>query len=142
MDLKKLMTTMGILGLLVFSVMAFIVTTQNENSVLFPITNHSLINSTYESLSGNLSSSEDKTATASANFGNITPTQQFGELEVTSIISPTRIMKTIIVGFWNIFIKLPQAILGVDPLVASLISSLILVFIIIGIWAIWKGVIS
>jgi len=141
MDLKKLLTNVAILGLFTFSIMAFIVTTQNDSGVPYPITSHPLINETYESLEGNLTSSETHGKIASGNFANITPTQEFGELEVTSIVSPTRIMRTIIVGFWNIFIKLPQVVLGIDSGVASLISSLVLIFIIIGIWAIWKGVI-
>jgi len=142
MDLKKLFSNMAITGLLIFSLMTFIVMTQYESSVENPITNNSIINSTYSDLSRNLTNSGDEAKTASSNFGNITPTQEYGELEVTSIVSPTKIAKTITVGFWNIFIKLPQIVLGVDPLVASLLSSILLLLLIIGIWAIWKGVVT
>lgn len=142
MDLKKLFTNMGIFGIFTFSILVFAVFVQNENEVNTPITDHTVINDTYNDLSENLISSSSQTKASLGNFENITPTQQYGELEVTSIISPTKIMKTIILGFWNIFVKLPQAVLGVDESIAGLISSLILIFIIIGIWAIWKGAIS
>lgn len=140
MDIKKMLGTMAILGLFVFSIMSFIVNVQNDSSVSNPITDNDLINDSYVDLRGNLSSSESKDA--ADNFGQVTPTQEFGELEVTSIVSPTKMIKSLIVGLWNIFIKLPQGILGVSPIVATLISSILLVFIIIGIWAIWKGVVS
>lgn len=143
MDIKQILKNMGILGIFVFSIMAFMVITQTNNDVSIPITNNTLINATYSDLEGNLTSAETRATRASGNFGNTTPTaRQFGELEVTSIVSPTRIAKTIIIGFWNIFIKLPQSILGVSQAVASLISSLLLISLIIGIWAIWKGVIK
>lgn len=142
MDLKKMLTNMGILGLFIFGMMAFIIITQINNEVSIPITNNTLINETYGSLSGNLTDAETQAQTGAENFGNVTVTRPLGELEVTSVISPTKVAKTIIVGLWNIFIKLPMVILGVSPAVASLISSLIVIFIVIGIWAIWKGVIS
>lgn len=140
MDIKKLLVNMGLLGLLVFSTIAFIVITQEDSNIENKITDNDLINETYEDLGESFSSSESETI--SDNFGKTPPTQQFGELEVTSILAPTRLAKSIIVGFWNIFIKLPQAVLGVSSGVASLINSILLIFIIIGMWAIWKGVIS
>jgi hypothetical protein len=142
MDLKKLFTNMAILGLFTFSLMAFILTTQNENDVQTPITNNTYINSSYGDLYDKLSDSKSSAEEASGNFANTTPTQEYGELEITSIVSPTTITKTILLGFYNIFIKLPQVILGVPSVVASLISAIIAVFIIIGIWAIWKGVVT
>ncbi len=142
MDIKRLFINMGILGLFVFGMMAFIITTQTSNSVNIPITNNTLINETYGDLSSSLSGSQTKSETVLGNFGNVTPTQQFGELEVKSIIPTTKIVKTITLGLWNILIKLPMVFLGVSPIVASLISSIIIMLLIIGVWAVWKGVIS
>jgi len=142
MDLKKLLMNIGILGLFVFSIITFIVITQGNNSVSNPITNNSIISTTYSDLNTTLGSSQRQAQTASDNFGNITPTQQYGELEVTSIVSPTRIAQTMILGLWNIYIKLPILILGVSPAVAELISTILVLFLIIGIWAVWKGVVA
>lgn len=140
MDIKQIVITMGILGLFIYSIMSFIVITQIDNNVENPMTNNDIINDSYGDLAVKLSSSEAETA--SDNFGQVPPTQQFGELEVTSIISPTKTAKTIIVGLWNIFIRLPQEVLGVSPIVATIINSILLIVLIIGIWAIWKGVVS
>ena len=63
-------------------------------------------------------------------------------MDVGSTVSATRTARTIIVGLWNIYVKLPMIILGVSPIVAGVINSILLIFIVIGIWAIWKGAIS
>lgn len=140
MDFKKILINMSLLSLLIFSIMVFIVTTQTDNSVTTKITDNEIINDTYSDLEDSIGSSASQTA--DDNFGSTTPTQQFGELEVTSIISPTKIGKTIIIGFWNTLVKLPISILGVSPAVATLIYSILIISLIIGIWAIWKGAIS
>lgn len=140
MDLKKILVTMGIFGLLLYSIMAFIITTQDDSDVAYTILSNEVINESYGGLRTNLSSSAAETS--AGNFANVSPTQSFGEVEVSSIFSPTKTAKTIILGFWNIMVKLPQSILGVSPVVAGIINSILIIFIIIGIWAIWKGVIS
>lgn len=140
MDLKKMFTNIGLLALFLFAIMGFIITTQNNNNVSVGLTSNDIMNDTYGDLESNLFASDAETT--SDNFGKTPPTQQFGELEVTSIIAPTSFVKSTIKGFWNIFIILPQAILGVPPVVTTFIGSILLVFLIIAIWAIWKGVIS
>ena len=140
MDIKTILTNMGLLGLVMFGMIAFIVTTQTDSNINNSLLTNDIINETYVDLESSLSSAKAKTA--SDNFGKVTPTQEFGELEIISIIAPTRVAKALITGLWNVFIKLPQTVLGVSPVVASLISSILLIFIIIGMWAIWKGVIT
>jgi len=146
MDVKKLLVNMGLLGLFVFGMMAFMITTQSDNSVSNPLTNDSRIGNTYSTLEGNLTNAKSTAQTSSDSFGNVTPTQEFGELEVTSIVSPTKVAKTIIVGFWNTFLVLPTQILNpsgdIIPVVFGLLGAILLIFLIIGVWAIWKGVIS
>lgn len=142
MDIKKLLVTMSISAVFVFSIMSFIIITQQDNSVNIPVTNNSIIGDTYSDLETSIQNTKDKAETSSNTFEDIAPTQQYGELEVTSIISPTRTAKTILYGFWNILIKLPMSILGVDESIMNLLTSILIIFVVIGIWAIWKGVVS
>jgi hypothetical protein len=142
MDLKNLFVNMALFGLIVFGVMAFAIMTQEQNDVSTPLTEDDTINDTYGDLSSTLGGSRGDLQTASDVFNNVTPTQQFGELEVTSIVSPTKIIKTMISGIFNILVKVPQKILGVSPIVGGLIGAILFVLLIIGIWAIWKGAIS
>ena len=142
MNLKKLFVNMGFLGVFIFGIMTFILITQIDNDVTYTITNNTFINSTYGSLSGNLSVSEEKLQVATGNFDNNTQVRGVGELDVIPVVSQGRITKTIILGLWSILIVLPQLVLGVSPIVAGFISSVLLLFLILGIWAIWKGVVG
>lgn len=142
MDFMKTFGNIALIGLVIFSIMSFVIINQVNNGVIDPISDNSLINNTYNDLYGNLSATQGEAQTSSDTFGSITPSQQYGELEVTSVVSPTRIFKTIATGVWNIFIQLPMKILGVSPVVASIISSIVILLLIIGVWAIWKGVIN
>ncbi len=142
MDFKQIVGSMMFFSLLVFCVLSFVIDTQDLNNSPEKITDNSLINKTFTALGGNLSDSQSESQTSSDIFGEITPEQEIGVLDVTSVISPTRIFKTITVGLFNTLILLPAQILGISPIVFSSISSILLLLIIIGIWAIWKGVIK
>ena len=142
MDFKKIVGSMVLFSLLIFCVLSFVINTQDINNSPEKIIENSLINKTFDTLGGNLSSSQGEAQTSSDIFGEITPEQEIGFLDVTSVISPTRIFKTITVGLFNSLILLPAQILGINPIVFSSISSILLLFIIIGVWAIWKGVIK
>ena len=142
MDFKEIVSAMLFFSLLIFCVLSFVINTQNLNNSPEKITDNSLINQTFSALGGNLSAAQSESQTSSDIFGEITPEQEIGVLDVTSVISPTRIFKTITVGFFNSLILLPAQILGISPIVFSSISSILLLLIIIGIWAIWKGVIK
>lgn len=140
MDLKKLVSTMGILGLFTFSMMAFIIITQTDSNIEYKITDDEFISQAYENLSINLGSTD--TESSAGSFGDVPPTEKYGEVSISSIFSITGVAKNIVYGFWNIFVKLPQNVLGVSESVITLISSILLIMLIIGIWAVWKGVVS
>lgn len=140
MEFKKLFGNFALLALFVFAFVSFVLITQTDNGVSDKITNNGIINQTYNDLYGNLSSYQGEAQTSSDTFGGITPSQTYGELEITSVVSPTKVFKTIGIGTYNILIKLPMKILGVSPIIASVISAIVILFFIIGIWLIWKGV--
>ena len=139
--IKTLFINLAILGLLIFGIMSFIIITQGDNSASDSVGEHELMNNTYGSLYGKLTGAEGSSQSASDTFGEASPpSQNLGEMGVTSIISTTRLLKAMSQGLWNIYIKLPMAILGVSPAVASVMSSIVMFSLIIGAWAIWKGV--
>ena len=142
-DLKNLLITLSILGLIVFSLGSFIVTLQSNSNVGndYKLTNNSLINETFGDLENSLNN-QKKSEDSLNSLENVPPEEYIGDLNVASVVSTTRNMKSIIIGVWNIYIKLPIVILGVDPIVASIISTILVSLIAIGIWAIWKGAIS
>ncbi len=142
MDLKSIFINMGILSLLIFGLMAFIFITQSDNNVSLSIMNNTLINESYGFLSSNLTGVQSQSQTSLDVFQNITPNENLGVWQVTPIVSPARTIRTMTIGLWNIIVKLPTTILGVSPIVANLINGFLIILLIIGIWALWKGVIS
>ena len=141
MELKGIYTNMIMSALLIFGILSFTFIIQEENDSSQKLSDNPLINDTYNDLFGNLSANQGQAQTSSNVFGNFTPNENLGVWEVTPIVSPTRLLRTLSVGFYNIFVQLPMKVLGVSPLVAGTINGILLFLLIIGIWAVWKGVI-
>ena len=93
-DLKQIFTTTSIVGLFVFGIMFFIISVQADNGVSTPITNDSRINTVYGNLSSQLSIAKSNEQKVFNTFGNTTPTQSYGELEVGSIFPQTNTVKS------------------------------------------------
>ena len=140
---KNILINMITLGILIFGIISFIIIFQSDSDLDtdYKITNNTLINDTY----GDLESSLDEQTRAEDSLDSletVPPQEYVGDLSVASMVSTTLSARTIITGLWNIYIKLPMVILGVSPIVASAISTILLTLIAVGIWAIWKGAIS
>lgn len=140
MDFKQIFITVMVAGVMVLSMMQWVIITQTQNNPAELITNNSLINESYGALIVNLEGAQGVGDTATTTFGNITPTQSFGIVDVTSIVSPTRLFRSLLVGTYNVLIELPMKILGVPAAVAGVIDAILFLLIILGIWAIWRGV--
>ena len=143
MDIKNIVTNMVILGVLIFSMMAFIIIIQSDAGIdqESRILNNSVINESF----GNLNLSLDKQSSSQSALDaleDVPPQDYVGDLDVSATVAATRTAKSIVIGLWNIYVKLPIVILGVSPIVASAITSILLIFIAIAIWAVWKGAIS
>lgn len=142
MDFKGVFINMLIVGAVILSLMSWIIITQQQNNTEELITNNSLINKSYGNLYSNISLTQGQAESASTNFGNTTPTQSYGIVDVTSVVSPTNIFKSLIIGTYNTIIELPIKILGVPPIIAGVIDAILILLIILGIWAIWRGVVT
>lgn len=143
-DIKSIVKNMAVLGILVFAIMNIIIIIQSDSGMEQEnrITNNTLINDSYGFLEGNLSNSDTSTEKSLNSLEDVPPSQYVGDLTPDSVVSTTRTARALTIGLWNIYIKLPQVILGVSPVVAAAIQSILLLFLAIGIWAIWKGAIS
>jgi len=143
-DFKSLFVNLTLFALVVFAIMSFAIITENQNDSPVKITDNEIVNETYGDLFVDLGKNnlQSDAQNASEAFGEVTPTQNVGELGGTAIVSPTKIFKSVSFGAYNILIALPMKILGVPPIVASVISGIFILLLLIGIWAIWKGAIS
>lgn len=124
--------------LVVFSLLAFIISFQLTNNVPDKISNNSLINGSYSDLNANLNSLRDKSQTQKTLFETENPTTGFGSILLFSIISSGKVFNSMIIGTFNILIKLPAVVLGVDPVVFAIISTVIIITIILGLWIVYK----
>lgn len=142
MDFKKLFIAFALFGLVIFGMMSFIINFQVDNSSLERITDNPIINNTYSGLYSNLSASQNIAKEQNSIFGSVTPTESYGEVQIDSVVSPTKAFKSMILGTYNILIELPSQILEISPVVTSVLSAIFIMILIIGIWAIWKGSIN
>lgn len=142
-SMKQILINMVILGVLIFAIMSFIITIQSDSNLDSEerITNNTLINESFGDLETSLDQQESAQRALNASEDN-PPQEYIGDLSVGAIISTTRTINSVITGLWNIYIKLPIVILGVSPIVAGAITTILLILIAIGAWAIWKGAIS
>jgi len=127
-----------LVGLVVMSILAFTVVFQDENNIQNPIMDNSLMNSTYNKLRTDLGGLRDKSQAQKTLFESENPTTGFGSILLFSIISTGKVFNGMIVGVFNTLIKLPVAVLGVDPVIVSVLSTILVLTIIIGLWMIYK----
>lgn len=142
MQFKELFISILMIGVVILCIFQWVIITQEDNNTENLITNNTIINNSFGNLYTNLSSAQTDADTSSTNFGNITPSQSFGIVDVTSVVSPTKVFKSLTIGTYNVLIQLPMKILGVPAVVAGVINAIIILLIILGIWAIWRGVTS
>ena len=139
MGLKDTFIKMMLVGVFFLAVMNFIIITQTENNPQNLVTNNTLINDSFGDLTTNLNTAQADTDIASETFSNSTPSSTLGFVTVTSIVSPTRIFRGLILGTYNILIALPASFLGVPEVVLAIINSILTLILILAVWALWKG---
>ena len=139
MGIKDIFIKMTVVGVLFLAIMSWVIITQTDNDVTNLITNNTLINSSFGDLTTNLNNINVQTETASGTFSNSTPTSTLGFVTITSIVSPTRIFRGLVLGTYNILVALPAQFLGVPDAVVAVINSILTLLLILGVWSVWKG---
>lgn len=138
MEFKKLWITFALIGLMVFSLLAFIVRFQIDNQQADSILNNSIINRTYSGLQTNLSSFGSTSQSQRGVFESETPTDSFGSLIIFSIVSSGKIFTSMLFGVFNLLILLPSSLLGLSPIIVSTLSAILIVSIIFALWRVYK----
>lgn len=140
LNFREVFIRLMVVSVLMVSLFSFIIITQLENNPENLIIDNTLINTSFGQLVGNLTDGESDVKTASTNFGSITPSESFGILSVASIVSPMRLFRGLIVGPYNVLIVLPAQFLGVPLVIIGILNAILTLLLILGIWAVWKGV--
>jgi hypothetical protein len=140
MEFRKVFINMALLGLAILSMLSFVIIFQADNNASEKIIDNEIINKTYYDLYGNLSTSQSIASQQNNIFGEVKPTESYGELQVDSVVSPTKAFKSFLLGVYNILIKLPSQFLGISTIVTAIITAILIISLIVGIWLLWKGV--
>jgi ABC-type uncharacterized transport system fused permease/ATPase subunit len=135
---KNLFITFALFGLLVYSLLSFIIIIQDDNNAESKLTDNPLINKSFYQLESNLSTAEAKANQQKTNFEEESPTISFGSLVFNTITSIGKVFSGMILGVYNVLIKLPISLLGVSPVIAGIISTILVILIILGLWEVYK----
>jgi len=134
----KLFTSFLMIALLVFGLLSFGIQFQSENNVEDPFVENQLINETYGTLQTDLNSYGSESQLQKSLFESDEPLAGFGSILLFSILSAGKVFNGMVVGTFNTLIKLPIVILGVDPVIVSVLGTLLIFSIIMGLWILYK----
>ncbi len=125
-------------ALILISLFAFIVTIQEDNNVSDGIIEVEIINTTFSQLKTDLGASRDLSQNQLELFQKEEPTIGFGSLILFSVVSSGKVFTGIIIGTFNLLIKLPMVIFGIDPVISSILSTILIIGFILGLWILYK----
>lgn len=135
---ESLFINFMLIGLVVFSMFALIVEFQDDNNIKNPLIENNLMNDTYGILRQDLGDLRDTSQGQKTLFESENPTSGFGTILLFSIVKSGKIFNGMIIGVFNAIIKLPVVFLGLDPIIVSVISTILIIAIIIGLWVLYK----
>ena len=135
---EKLFVNYALLGLLILSLLAFGFTLQTDNNASETIKDNTLLNESFGQLQTNLGGMRSKSQTQRELFEEEKPTAGFVSLILFSVVSSGKVFTGMIMGTFNVLIKLPMIVFGIDPIIASVLSTILLVGIILGLWVLYK----
>lgn len=133
-----LFTKFVIMGLVVISMFTFTAFFQSENNIDNKFIDNSLMNETFNSLRTKITGFRDISQSQKNLFESENPTRGFGTILLFSIVSAGKVFNGMLIGIFNILIKLPVVVLGLDPVVVSALSTILILTIIIGLWIVYK----
>lgn len=137
-NFQELFFSFMLVALIVFGFFAFTIIVQDDNNAQDKLVDNSLINSTYTNLRSDLEGFQTQSQAQKLLFEREQPTLGFGTLLFYSVISAGKVFNGMIGVVFNSVIKLPVVVLGLDPVLVSVISTLLVLSIIVGLWIIYK----
>lgn len=133
-----LFTNFMLIGLVVLSMFAFGVFFQEENNIDDQFIENPLMNETYSKLKSDLGDLRGQGQAQKTLFESENPTGGFGTILLFSIVSTGKVFNGMIIGLFNTLIKLPVTFLGLDPIIVSVLATMLILTIIIGLWIMYK----
>lgn len=138
---RRLFISFMLLSLIVFSFFSFGFFFQQENDAEDPFMSNNVfgnrMNSSFINLEEDMTSFRNKSQIQKDLFEKENPEGIFSLL-VFSIKSSGTVFTSLLVGVFNAIIILPATVLGVDLVVISVLSTMIIIIALIGLWKLYK----
>lgn len=127
-----------LIGIVILSLFSYIVFTQEENNIEDKFVSDPLINRTYENLKIELGDIGEESQAQKTLFESENPTSGVGTILLFSIVSVGKVFNGMVIGVFNTLIELPVRVLGLDERYTSIINTMLILTILLGLWIIYK----
>jgi len=128
----------ALLGLLIFSILTFTIVVQETNNSNEKIIETAVLNNTYQNLNNSLSVMREQSQERLTLFQEEDPELSFGSLILFSVVSSGTVFTSLIFGVFNTLITLPIILFGINPLIFSVITAVLVLGFIVGLWVLYK----
>ena len=125
-------------GLLIFGILAMVIGFQNDNNSPEKISDIPLLNDSFNNLSNDLAGFNTQAQSQRELFETERPTSGFGSLILFSIVSGGKVFTGMTIGVFNLLIRLPATFFGISPIIVSVLSTILIVIVILGLWSLYK----
>jgi len=139
MAIKKLFISFAMVGLFVFAMMSFIVTTQQNNEMDETILSNPTLNKSYFNVNDSISDYKKDGQEQSLLQDEDDPLTEGGNLLFTSITGTGKIVKGMVGGVYNALIGIPSKLLGLPAVVVSVFTGILAIMLLLGAWRLYKA---
>jgi len=135
---EELFVNWALGALIVFSILSFAIIVQEDNNANEKLIDNTLLNGSFTQLQSDLEGMRSQSQSQREAFEEEKPTAGFGSLVLFSVVSSGKVFTGITIGTFNVLIRLPMVLFGVDPIISSVLSTILIVMIILGLWLLYK----
>ncbi len=135
---ESLFINFALVALLIVGIFSFGILLQSNNDADERIIDVPILNRTYSSLESDLIAAEPSSQSQLDIFETEEPKTGFGSLLLFSVVSSGKTFTGIIIGTFNLLIRLPTVALGLSPVISAVLSTIIIISFILGLWVLYK----
>jgi len=137
-EFKSMVGNFVIAALMIISLFSFSIVIQEENNAIDPIKNNEVFNASFTGLINTLDSNSKAAEEKYDIFNSEDPKPGFGSIVLFGIVSVGKTFSGLIFGTFGAIVKLPLIILGIPATVYSQIIVLLIIFVIVSVWLLYK----
>lgn len=137
-EFKEMVGNFIIAALMIVSLFSFSVVLQEENNAVDPLKNNEVFNESFSGLINTLNSNSEDAEEKYGVFNSEEPKAGFGSIVLFGIVSVGKTFSGVIFGTFGAILKLPLIILGIPSTVYSQIIVLLIIFVIVSVWLLYK----